>query len=59
MDMFQYPTISDLADHLDKHELPTKVENKAVEIAARQREALASKNLAAAFKRLRTNRSEG
>ena len=59
MDMFQYPTVSNLAAHLDKHELPPKVESNAVEIAARQREALASKNLAAAFKRLKTNRIGG
>jgi FkbH-like protein len=56
MDMFQYPSIADLAKHLDQGGQAVEVESRAAEAAVRQREALSLKNLAAQFKRLKKSR---
>jgi hypothetical protein len=53
MDMFQYPTIADLARHLDQKDPASDVANQAAAIATRQREVLNTQNLPDAFKRLK------
>jgi FkbH-like protein len=53
MDMFQYPTIADLARYLDQKDPASDVANQAAAIATRQREVLNTQNLPDAFKRLK------
>ena len=56
LDMFQYPTIADLAGHLDNKGTTVDTSVHVEKAAARQREALSTRNLAASFKRLKKSR---
>jgi len=56
-DLFQYPTIADLAAFLDRKSPIGDVAGRVVEAAVRQREALSEKNLPASFQRLRKARA--
>jgi acyl carrier protein len=55
IDMFKYPTIADLASHLDGNDTVSEAQNRAAatEAATRQREALSAQRLPDAFKRLK------
>ena len=57
IDMFKYPTIAELAAHLDGKEITGGASGSAVaESAIRQREALSARHLPEAFKRLKNIR---
>ena len=55
VDMFKYPTIAELAAHLDGNETAGETQSQAAAEAAavRQREALSARRLPNAFKRLK------
>jgi hypothetical protein len=57
IDMFKYPTIAELASHLDGKETAAEISSQAAtETAIRQREILNAKRLPGAFKRLKETR---
>ncbi len=57
VDMFKYPTIAELAAHLDGNDTAAETSGKAAtESAVRQREALSARRLPDAFKRLKETR---
>jgi FkbH-like protein len=57
IDMFKYPTIAELAAHLDGKETTGGIQGSAIaESAIRQREALSARHLPEAFKRLKNIR---
>jgi|GEM_PF-1459334 FkbH-like protein len=58
IDMFKYPTIADLARHVDGNDAPGETSNQAAaaQAASRQREALSARRLPDAFKRLKETR---